>query len=216
MEIIFNFLLKDYPELTIIIVNALVVCAILMWHPIVRDARKKLEELTCKEHGQRISDLEKKTEYIRGSLDNMRDFHKSLVNRGNSVVDSESPLKLTKTGLKLSDDNKLQSIIDSNWSKVESLLKGYESQNPYDLQQFCFDIAFMDIAPNSKLQFLTEKDINRLKIFAYRTGESLFSFAQILGILIRDKYFKENNIDVEDIDDDPYFNIPEKNDENII
>lgn len=45
-------------------------------------------------------------------------------------------------------------------------------------------------------RFLQEEDINILKMDAYKNGDILQSYMRIIAIIIRDRYFKEHNINI--------------------
>jgi hypothetical protein len=106
-----------------------------------------------------------------------------------------SPVSLTPLGLQMVADHGLDAMVADNWQKISSAIQKSGASNPYDIQEFCFETAF--VRPNA---FLSEKDFDKLKLISYQTGARLFSVARVVGILVRDRYFKENGIDVGEID----------------
>jgi len=240
-NVLIKFLSEGYPDLIWLGVIFIMVCLIIKYHPTTRDAARKLDlliskfdSLSCKEHSQKIIYVEKELILTKYKTDNLPcNTHIQRINkleldfsyaRGetdskkrDSMKKKSSPYKITDYGWKIINDNKLQSMVDNNWDKIRVLLKSQESQNPYDLDQFCMRRAFADTVPDHGIEFFTKKDVEKLKKLSYWTGDSLIEFTDILGIYIRDKYFEENNINADDIDDlDPDFQMKlEREDTNI-
>ena len=58
----------------------------------------------------------------------------------------------------------------------------------------------MDIARNCFEKIFTSQEQNEIKTYAYSIGINLLEVYPILGVIIRDRIFKENNIKVEEVD----------------
>jgi len=112
-----------------------------------------------------------------------------------TLVKKKSPISLTDLGLQLVAEHNLDGIIVDNWLKINTAIQNLKTNNPYDIQEFCLESAF--VRANI---FFSDKDIDRLKRISYQTGAPLFSIARVMGILIRDRYLKENGIDIGEID----------------
>lgn len=128
--------------------------------------------------------------YIRGSID--------ILMRGvaNPTVQSHSPVSLTDFGKSLAAEMDLDNMIARNWDKIYTYLDdNLKSQNAYDIQQFCIDTAnvFLD-------KFFCEDDLNRVKTFAFQKGQPIMYYGSMVGVLVRDAYFKHKSIPIEDID----------------
>lgn len=67
--------------------------------------------------------------------------------------------------------------------------------NPYDIQQYCIEQAV--VFPE---KFLLENDLNKIKMDAYNSGNSLTSYMKVVAVLSRDLYFKKYNINLEEVD----------------
>jgi len=85
-------------------------------------------------------------------------------------------------------------MVDDNWDKINAAIQRLKTDNPYDIQQFCLDIALVDTFPDIEKKCFTEKDIDKIKIIAYETCEPIIVFTNMIGLIIRDKYFEENSI----------------------
>ena len=109
---------------------------------------------------------------------------------------SLSPLSLTETGKKKVRQLSIDRMIDLNWERISGLItKNIKSKNPYDIQQFILDET--TLFPE---KFIGAKDIDCLKKDAYNTGEILQSYMRIIAVIVRDRYFKEYDIDIREID----------------
>ena len=49
-------------------------------------------------------------------------------------------------------------------------------------------------------KFLNPEDLDRLKTDAFQKGLTLTPYMRAVAVLVRDKYFKENGIDVKEVD----------------
>ena len=125
---------------------------------------------------------------------------KSVINLnfGTQISKKRSPEVLTEEGEKIVSDYNLDVIVHSNWDRISRAINSLGTRNPYDLQEFCFYTAYLDAENIKDAKFFSENDVDKLKIVAYKTGYPLIIITKvIMGILIRDKYFKENGIDVD-------------------
>ena len=135
-------------------------------------------------------DLLKDIAIIKGSIESLqKSSHENL-------TQSNSPISLTKKGLEEVNKHNLNSIVDNNWNTIyEHLEKDVTCKNPYDIQTYCIETAFAE--PE---KFFTEEDFLKIKSIAFKNGYALMSYTNILGVLIRDKYFEQKGINVEDVD----------------
>ena len=87
-------------------------------------------------------------------------------------------------------------MVEDNWDRIsEYLCENIQSMNPYDIQQFC--IQHTSVFPE---KFISNQELNLIKIDAYNTGYSLSNYMSVIAVLVRDRYFIEHNIDVKDVD----------------
>jgi len=112
----------------------------------------------------------------------------------------KSPVSLSDLGEKIASDYNIAAIVDRNWHSINAAIKGLGTKNPYDIQEFSRVTAFSDSIRSKTATFFTEDDIDKLRLIAYKSGENIYSIAFIAGILIRDRYFAENGIEVDDVD----------------
>lgn len=126
--------------------------------------------------------------YIKGSFE-------AAVAIKDVLTRKKSPISITEFGLQVVADHNLDAMVDSNWSKINTSVQNMKANNPYDIQEFCLETAF--VKPSV---FFPDKDIDKLKLISFQTGIPLFSVARMMGVLIRDRYFKENGIDIAEID----------------
>jgi hypothetical protein len=90
----------------------------------------------------------------------------------------------------------IDKMLNDKWASISSYISEKTvSKNPYDIQQACIDEALLNPA-----QFLTEEEIDRLKLEAYKEGAIIQAYLRIIALCVRDRYFKEQNISLSDID----------------
>lgn len=112
------------------------------------------------------------------------------------LFQSQSPMMLTELGRKVAAESGANKGVDANWPYILSQLEKYvTSQNPYDIQQVCFTLAIADLET-----ILLPEDLDSLKVHAFKEGDPLAYYGQVVGIIIRDKYFESKGIDIADID----------------
>ena len=144
-----------------------------------------------------IDEIRRDISFIKGSLD-------VITSTKDKFTEKNSPISLTDAGKEIVLANNLDATVANNWQKINAVLQEVKNKNPYDLQEFCIQTAFVD-----SNKFFSAQDVEKLKIIAYKQGVPLISVTRMMGILIRDRYFRENNINVDEVDNhDP--NKPKK------
>lgn len=144
----------------------------------------KVEKL-CEKMDSNMDEIRKDIVYLRGMLELNSDLAKS-----------RSPISLTPKGEELSKEMNAEMIVAENWDKIYNVLENeVKDKNAYDIQQYCMETASVDAE-----KFFKPSDYDKLKLFAFHKGQSYQYFSIIFAILIRDRYFKEKNIDINEID----------------
>lgn len=171
----------------------------------------KLETLPCLEHGSKIDNqIEKHNNlaisitqvntsilYMQKSIDSLA---QSLQNNSKLILDpytqSRSPLQITEQGKEMIERIGILEIFENNWGKIDIMIKEHcNSMNPYDIQQFLIEQAI--VFPD---KFLSKTELDKIKLDAYNMGISLTSYMKVIAVMSRDRYFIENDIDVNDVD----------------
>lgn len=164
---------------------------------IVFKAGKLVEKFTVIDTMQNnIDKIKEDIQTIKASVSVFNDFLISFNQSKNPFAQSQSPISLTLLGKNVYNDLSIQSIVDSNWNAFDDEIKFnlHQNVNPYDIQQVCFLIG-RDFS-----KYLKEEDLNRIKKYAFIKGFNIMDFDLIFGIVLRDKFFKEENINLEDVD----------------
>jgi len=167
----------------------------------------KLKSRPCDEHGKRLDDFQGKASQINESLVEVRTSIGYIKDRVDNILDNKasgiiyskrnSPLKITPKGDKLVERLGMNNMIDSNWDRITNYLKGkLESNNPYDIEKFITE--HIVVYP---LEFIKEEELDKIKRVAYYEGLPLMEYLTVLVIIIRERYFKENNIDIDEINE---------------
>ena len=149
------------------------------------------------------SDL--KIDSIKESILEIKAFISVFKENNNQFVARQSPVRLTEKGVEVSRDLNLEALINKHWLDIESSLISVLSKdsNPYDIQKESFDIG-------SKIsKFLDTEEVESIKTYAFKQGQNLANYDLLIGVCIRDMYFKKHAINIDDIDKfDPNQNIP--------
>lgn len=144
---------------------------------------------SLKKHDDFIDGLRADIAYIKGSIELIK-------NKESDIAQSHSPISLTEKGNAIAESINIDAIIADNWSKiVADLDANVKDKNPYDIQQYCREIAAV-----SPEQFFKEQDIRAIKSEAFKLGRSFFELSIIPALKIRDKYLLEKGISIEEID----------------
>lgn len=171
----------------------------------------RMDNMPCTKNGDKIDqhikdhkdvdvNLVKMATTIEFIQKNIESLTQSIQANNKIVTDpftqTHSPLSLTSTGKEMVNETGLSGMIDKNWVSITKLINSCaESMNPYDIQQFCIEQAV--VYPE---KFLLPEDLDKIKLHAYTTGNSLTSYMRVVAVISRDRYFEENNIDINEVD----------------
>jgi len=138
------------------------------------------------ESRKHIDDIRTDIAYLKGAIN---------IILKDDATQRKSPITLTELGEKIKNDNDLVGLLARNWEKVSAKMICMNGKNPYDIQQFCVEHTFTALD-----EFFSKEDVDILKTIAFKSGLQLMSITRIMGVLIRDEYFKRNGIDAKDVD----------------
>lgn len=143
-----------------------------------------------------VDKLNENVDKIKTDLNEVRAFITVFRDQSNQFVQRQSPVSLTPLGKEVYDDLNINRIVDQNWSTCLSkiLAKIDGSSNPYDIQTACFSIG------KKYSHIISDAELAEIKTYAFKKGYNLSDFDLIFGVTIRDKYFKEKKISIEEVD----------------
>lgn len=112
------------------------------------------------------------------------------------LIQSHSPISLTEEGRNVARKINAEEIIDKCWSTIKGLIdENVGCNSAYDIQKYCIETSA--IFPE---KFYDEESLNSLKDHAYNAGVQLSRYTEMMGIIIRDRYLKECDIAIEEVD----------------
>ena len=171
--------------------------------------KHKADNLPCENHASDIKNLTTSTHSIDLNLTSlnvkMNDVEKHLDSLQSSVskileggrnaqfTQSHSPVSLNEAGKTKAENLGMEHIIDKNWDKISSIIQGVK--NPYDIQS-----SFIVNLIGSPEKYIDNDSLDFIKRDAYENGIALIEYMRMAAILSRDKYFKEHNIEVGEVD----------------
>lgn len=142
---------------------------------------------------------------IRGDVQYLRRTLNMLVNneqghqQKEASMQSHSPLSLTDFGRKMAAGLNAEHAIALNWETIKAKMDAeIPSRNPYDIQTYCLEK--IPVAPED---FFDNESINRFKLYAFSIGRTLFECLRVVGLVIRDEYFKSAGIALAALDAPP-------------
>ena len=112
-----------------------------------------------------------------------------------STVKAHSPISLTERGKKIAIDISAEIKVNNHWDAIKREVDRKDPANPYDIQT-----VSMDIARNCFEKIFTVQEQNEIKTYAYGIGMNLLEIYPILGVIIRYRVFKEDDIQPEEVD----------------
>ena len=156
------------------------------------EAHEKIDSLPCEKHRDKISAIEIMNAKLDGILQAVQP---SPVKQG-GYTNAHSPIALTESGWDVAKEMGIEDIICRNTKRILSLIDDSVPQkNAYDIQQFCIDAVIVSLD-----KLFIEEDVNRIKSFAFNKGQHIVMYSSLIGVLVRDLYFKERSINIEDVD----------------
>ncbi len=154
---------------------------------------KKFEDLKCNEHQKTVHEIQLDIAEIRGDI---KLLMVKIDNKENPFSKRKSPISLTELGIKTSVELKIKEKIATNWNAISSIIdQEVKDKNAYDIQEYCIRLATIDLGC-----LFTPKDVEEIKLYAFNQGNNIAEYGSMIGILLRDEYFKRNNINVGEVD----------------
>ena len=225
MNPVIDFLLRNYPIAVWLMLGGAVVWLYLSVRNTSKKAKDKAEEahvkisvLPCDNRKEELNkqkdlhrDLDLKTDKFSLELNSMaKDIRNIFLRLDNKAIiqpytKEMSPMMITERGLERVRELGIDKMINNKWSSISSYITDKTtSKNPYDIQQACIDEALLNAD-----KFLTAEEMDKLKLEAYNEGTIIQAYLRIIALFVRDRYFKEKNIPLDDIDKhDPHVTTP--------
>lgn len=184
---------------------------VIWWTRGVYERVCRMDSLPCDNHSRKMEEQDRRREetersivridtslaYMQKSLDALvQSLQGGQKGSPDPYTQAHSPLSLTSLGEEMTVRMGVRDMLLKNWPGIRRLISDHAaSKNPYDIQQFCLEQAI--VFPE---KFLNPEDLDRLKTDAFQKGLTLTPYMRAVAVLVRDKYFKENGIDVKEVD----------------
>lgn len=222
METIINDFVKEHFAASIIVIMVAVMLLIfLVWK--IAILWSKFKSLPCDNNSRTLEELKDKSfsknelpcELHRDKIEvhsvsvsridttllfltkNIEEMNSLLhqVNKNTPFTQQQSPLKISERGWKVVNKLGIDKMFSSNWERIKQLIdKEVTNKSAYDINEFC--IKYAVVYPE---KFLQQEEIDILKNDAYVQGLTLMEYMKIIAVMARDRYFEENNINIQDI-----------------
>lgn len=152
------------------------------------DKMKGIDKLESK-----VDSMDEKLRFIKTKFDVLLSI---LPQVPGGLTESHSPIGLNEKGREIAAQMGVEQMIASNWEHIYDYIEeNAESKNAYDLQQLCIETA--TICPE---RFFDKDTMDKIKMFAFNSGQSVAFYGSMIGVLIRDHYFKLKGIPIGDVD----------------
>lgn len=156
----------------------------------------------CDRLDKRIEALRDDMHEVKGEIQYIKSTLNSILNAAQTqnsqtpFVKAHSPLSLTESGLAASKEMNLDLAVATNWESIKNRMDAeIADKNPYDIQTYC-----LEKIPVNPESYLDSASLERMKLYAFRNGRTLFDCLKVVGILVRDAYFKAHGIPIESLD----------------
>ncbi len=196
---------------TVVLLIIIIFLLGLVWHLAVKYTKRtmQMDNLPCKKHEEDIDKLAESINGVNVSLGKLEtgqeDIHRMISMMASSssqsiLTQSHSPISLTPMGKEIALALGLEKVLDDNWSKVVTIID--DEKNPYDIQMEFISNFIID--PD---KYIDGKSLDSIKNDAFRRGVPLIDYMRLLGVMARDRYFKEHGINIDEVDrNDPNMN----------
>lgn len=133
--------------------------------------------------------LKKETSSIKKSISELK-----LVNdnKNSDAFAAHSPVSLTQKGSSMLSESGMKDFVDSSIETLSSLCKPCETKNPYQIQQYVFDLFDSYKFP--------DKEFDLFQRFAFEKGLSIEIIRRVGAIYFRDIYLDRLGHKRSDID----------------
>lgn len=205
MEETINNIIIEHLGLSIFIMIVVIIFIISMsiWCYNVWLKVKKIDGLPCDRHKEKMIDhdnavtrIETSITYLTKLMDNAISMFQQNT-KSDSFTQTHSPLSITSKGWEMVERLGLKKMFDENWSRIKKLIDNeVTDKNAYDIDDFCIKQAV--VFPE---KFLSNENISVLKDDAFKNGFTLTSYMKVIAVMSRDRYFEENGMKMEDIQD---------------
>lgn len=145
--------------------------------------------------------LEKRFDKFESKIDSLTDSVRMMkidlnnINKNDPLAQRNSPWSLTEKGKHMIESSGIMDIIDKNWNEINKIGEESGSRNPYDIQEFFIRECILHLD-----KFIGTDNVDKMKLYAYCEGVSIESIGRAIAIVIRDKYFQKNNINIDEVD----------------
>lgn len=143
-----------------------------------------------------VDKLEKSIDKIKEDIAEIKAFMSIIRQKQNPLAETKSPISLSTQGEQVSSDLKIKRIVTNNWEQINEKIKSClkKEDNPYNIQQICFDMG------KKYSEIVSKEELDYIKTYAFEHGFNLSDFDIVFGIEIRDTYFKQENLAVASVD----------------
>ena len=146
-----------------------------------------------------LNKLEAKIDILPELKGKIELIYNSTLPANKKMIESHSPIPLTKIGKEVAQKIKAEDIIDKGYINIKDTIKANHTdifnQNAYDIQEIIFTYFSDRIETHLKADKL-----NSIKTEAYNRGVIVEDLYKILAVIFRDKLLRELKKPVSDID----------------
>jgi len=208
MDSLLTFFIEKWPYAVWIIIGGVIVTFYFKIKNRADNAHTRMDNLPCKAHDDLLVKLDDKLDMQNEKIHEIKTLNDKLdliiqklpgfpVGVGKSaIIKSSSPVSLSDYGKQLVVELNMENYISDNWRTISNNIEeNSKSLNPYDIQQFC--INYVLVKPDEVLSIAGNESV---KSKAFKLGMESSDLLQAAAIIIRDRFFKEHNIDISELD----------------
>ena len=149
-----------------------------------------------KEKMKNVDSLKNSIDGLNKSMYKVEAILEFMNQKNNTLIQTNSPLNLSPVGETYNKELKLTNMVQNHWNDIRNqLIKKLPSDNLYDIQMACISYA-----EDSMDSIFTKDEIDLIKDHAFKNGAPYDHYKTLVGIIIRNTYFHEKGINIDEID----------------
>jgi hypothetical protein len=204
LGVVIEFCKEHWPVGILIILAVIITWNVAKYYQSFKHVKKAVDELPCKEHGDKFSVMDRLDELARSTNKIVVEISKWVMKRDNTMIDTlqkASPYRIMSYGYALLNESFAKKCVDENFNFFKERINNRKPETELDVEN-----AAISLAAGS----MDENFMNPVKEFLYHSPEKIkltakdddenevekemvissFLLNQLIGIYVRDKYLE--------------------------
>lgn len=204
LGVVIEFCKEHWPVGLLIILAVIITWKVAEYYLSFKRVKKVVEELPCKEHGDKFSVMDRLDDLARSTNKMVLEISKWVMKQDKMMIDTlqkASPYRITPYGYALLDKSCARQCVDENFDFFKDRINNRKPETELDVENVAISLAAVS---------MDERFMNPVKEFLYNVPEKIkltakdddhndvekemiissFLLNQLMGIYVRDKYLE--------------------------